>query len=53
MDDRAKKKKAAIMAVMAFIEEEERKGRTVDNWTISGRQMIMKNRYIAQTKIFK
>lgn len=53
MDDRAKKKKAAIMAVMAFLEEEENSSKKVNNWVRSGREMIMKNRYMAQTKLFK
>ena len=52
MDNRAKKKKAAIMAVMAFLEEEDNK-KPANNWVRSGREMIMKNRQMAQMKFFK
>lgn len=53
MADREKLKKAAIMAVMAFLEEEEKSKKSVNNWTRSGREMIMKNRHMAQTKLFR
>ncbi|WP_187759812.1 hypothetical protein [Thiospirochaeta perfilievii] len=53
MDKRAKMKKAAIMAVMAFLEEEEKNKKSGNNWVDSGRQMIMKNRQMAQTKLFR
>ena len=53
MDERDRKKKAAIMAVMAFLEEEEKSGKKGNKWVESGREMIMRNRYMAQTKLFK
>lgn len=53
MDDRAKKKKAAIMAVMAFLEEEANSKKSVNNWIRSGREMSMRNRQMVQNKFFK
>ncbi len=53
MDLKARKKQAAIMAVLAFLEEEENTKQSVSSWTRSGREMIMKNRLMVQTKIFK
>lgn len=52
MDRRAMKKKAAIMAVLAFLEE-ERSRKTKNTWVHSGRQMAMGNRQIAHTKFFR
>ena len=46
MDDRAKKKQAAIMAVLAFMEE-ERHRKTKNTWVHSGGKMSMGNRQIA------
>ncbi len=53
MDDRAKKKKAAIMAVMAFLEEENKSNKSSNNWVRSGREMGMRNRQMVQNKFLK
>ncbi len=53
MSDRAKKKKAAIMAVMAFLEEEANGKKSSSNWVRSGREMGMRNRQMVQNKFLK
>ncbi len=53
MNDRAKKKKAAIMAVMAFLEEEANGKKSGNNWVRSGREMGMRNRQMVQNKFLK
>ncbi|MGL1894423.1 MAG: hypothetical protein OCD02_22520 [Spirochaetaceae bacterium] len=52
MDIHSKRKKAAIIAVLAFLEE-ERNRKTKNTWVHSGRQMAMGNRQMAHTKFFK
>lgn len=52
MDHKAKMKQAAIMAVLAFLEEERHK-KTKNTWVHSGRQIAMDNRQMAQSKFFK
>ena len=52
MSDRAKRKQAAIMAVLAFMEE-ERNRKTKNTWVHSGRQLAVGSRQMAHTKQFK
>ena len=52
MDRNAMKKTAAIMAALAYIEEERHK-KTKNLWVHSGRQMAMGNRQMAHEKFFK
>ncbi len=53
MSDRAKKKKAAIMAVMAFLEEEAKNKKVGSSWVRSGREIGMRNRQMVQNKFLK
>lgn len=50
MDRQAMKKQAAVMAVLAFLEE-ERDRKTKNTWVHSGRKMAMNNRNLAQSKL--
>jgi hypothetical protein len=50
MDSTERKKRAAMMAVMAFLEEEARCGKKSNNWVNQGREVIMRNRHIVQGK---
>ena len=51
MNRESLKNKAAMMAVLAFLEE-ERNRKTKNTWVHSGRQMAMGNRQMAQSKFF-
>ena len=52
MDRNEMKKKAAMLAALAFLEE-ERDRKTKNTWVHSGRQMNMNNRQMAHNKFFK
>ena len=52
MSTRAKRKQAAIMAVLAYLEEERHRV-TKNTWVHSGRQIAMGKRQMAHTKVFK
>ncbi|MDD3051808.1 MAG: hypothetical protein PHR06_11795 [Candidatus Cloacimonetes bacterium] len=54
MDRKEKLMKAAIAAVITYLDsEDDKKSYSENRWWKSGKEIQMNNRYLVQTKIFK